>query len=301
MNRLAIYCVIYNRGDYIYKSVSSLLDNSPSNTTIVLVDDKSTDNTIDILNQFAIKDSRVVIIANPINLGFTTSLKNAIEVIENERKHDYIAIHGAGDIAMPGRFESQTFFLDSNEDYSFVGCRHQQIKEDSSNLPSSEKHGVVELSSLLENAPFWTHGTVMYRAVDYFESKGYDSQFKYCQDWALYTKLLLIGKGCVLNIDPYTKVVFRDGATFSPIKRVEQLKYAFLICNQLEPNDLSDSMSSLQFYLTKEILRSNLALIKKKEKLILSDWRSYLSSNNSDNLRYRSILLYLNKLFLKLV
>lgn len=301
MNRIAIFCVVYNREKYIYKSVLSLLDTSPSNATIVLVDDKSTDNTIDILNQFAVKDSRVIIIANTINLGFTASLKNAIEFIENERKHDYIAIHGAGDLAMPGRFESQMLFLDSNKDYSFVGCRHQLAKEDGSYLPSSEKYGVVELSSLLESAPFWTHGTVMYRAIDYFKSTGYDSQFKFCQDWALYTKLLLIGKGFVLNIAPYTKVIFRDGATFSPVKRVEQLKYSFIICNQLEFNDLSYSMFSLQFYLGKEILRSNLALIKKKENLILSDWNCYLSSDNSDFLRFKPILLCVNRLLSKLI
>ncbi|WP_102298273.1 glycosyltransferase family 2 protein [Vibrio cyclitrophicus] len=297
INSIGIYCVIYNRERSIKDSITSLIMNSPSSATIVLVDDCSTDNSLGIMKEFSKHDGRVIVIENKINLGFTKSLINAIDSIESYKHNEYIGIHGAGDITCVDRFNKQVAFLEQNCDYSFVGTSFNVLNEEKIEIGHSKSRGDIIQNDVSKKPPSWTHGTVVYRAEHYFKSGGYDSRFEYCQDWDLYIRLLSIGPGFVIADKLYSKVMFRDGATFSPKKRIKQLKYGFCITEKISPENFNLKNIKLETFLCKEIIRSNISLLKKNEINFLMDWEAYLS--NTRDLKFGLIALFINRIILK--
>lgn len=67
---VSIIIPVYNTGEYLVECLQSCLDQSYSNIEVLAVDDRSTDQrTIEILKEFASKDSRVKVIWSPQNRG----------------------------------------------------------------------------------------------------------------------------------------------------------------------------------------------------------------------------------------
>ena len=56
----------YNNGDWIHKTIESVLDQSYTNWEMYIIDDISTDDSIKVINSY--KDDRITLIENPIKL-----------------------------------------------------------------------------------------------------------------------------------------------------------------------------------------------------------------------------------------
>lgn len=73
-NPLVSICIpTYNGSLYIQKCIESCLVQTEANFEIIICDDCSTDNTIDLVNQFAQKDNRIKVIQNATNLGLVNN------------------------------------------------------------------------------------------------------------------------------------------------------------------------------------------------------------------------------------
>ncbi|OSZ82172.1 hypothetical protein CAP35_02570 [Chitinophagaceae bacterium IBVUCB1] len=66
---VSVLMTAYNRGAYIGSAIESVLANTYTNFELIIVDDCSTDNTLEVANQFAEKDTRIKIYKNDTNLG----------------------------------------------------------------------------------------------------------------------------------------------------------------------------------------------------------------------------------------
>ena len=66
---VSVLMTAYNREKYIGEAIESVLASSYSNFEFIIVDDCSSDNTVDIINAFAQKDKRIQIHVNEKNLG----------------------------------------------------------------------------------------------------------------------------------------------------------------------------------------------------------------------------------------
>ena len=66
---VSVLMTAYNREKYIGEAISSVLVSSYSNFEFIIVDDCSSDNTVNIINAFAQKDKRIQIHVNEKNLG----------------------------------------------------------------------------------------------------------------------------------------------------------------------------------------------------------------------------------------
>ena len=66
---VSVLMTAYNREQYIAEAVESVLNSSYKNYELVIVDDVSVDRTVDIIRQYALKDSRIRYVINEYNLG----------------------------------------------------------------------------------------------------------------------------------------------------------------------------------------------------------------------------------------
>lgn len=97
---ISIIIPIYNRSNLIVSCIESLLNQSYTNLEIIIINDKSTDNTLNELQQYLSND-RIIILSNHENYGCYTTINMAINMASGE----YITIHGSDDISFHNRFD----------------------------------------------------------------------------------------------------------------------------------------------------------------------------------------------------
>lgn len=91
---VSIALCTYNGERFLSKQLDSLLAQSYNNIEVLAVDDCSTDNTWDILLEYADKDERVKPHKNEYNLGHTLNFEKAVGLCKGE----YIALSDQDDI-----------------------------------------------------------------------------------------------------------------------------------------------------------------------------------------------------------
>jgi glycosyltransferase involved in cell wall biosynthesis len=69
MNKVAILVAVYNSSRYLCQCIDSLLSQTLKDIQIIAVDDCSTDGSVDILKNYASKDTRIKVITLPYNTG----------------------------------------------------------------------------------------------------------------------------------------------------------------------------------------------------------------------------------------
>ncbi|MGP5191816.1 glycosyltransferase [Vreelandella alkaliphila] len=99
---VSIIMPAFNAEDVIGHSIESLLNQTWWNIEIIVVDDCSQDKTLDIIRSYALKDPRVKVLSNSINMGPYVSKNRALSLVEGE----YITGHDADDWAHPQRIEN---------------------------------------------------------------------------------------------------------------------------------------------------------------------------------------------------
>jgi succinoglycan biosynthesis protein ExoO len=89
----------YNTEQYIEHSISSALGQTLTNIEVIVVDDASTDNTVEVVQRFT--DSRLKLITNPQNLGAAGARNQALKAATGK----WIAVLDSDDWYAPDRLE----------------------------------------------------------------------------------------------------------------------------------------------------------------------------------------------------
>ncbi len=121
---VSIVIPVHNGEKYIKESIDSCLAQTYSNIEIIVVDDKSTDSTLEILKEYGEK-IKVFPVEKQNGLG------NVINIGIRASKGKYIARMDADDIMYPERIEKQVEYLESNPNCVAVGGQIDIIDADS--------------------------------------------------------------------------------------------------------------------------------------------------------------------------
>lgn len=75
---------IYNASEYLSRSIESILNQSYENLEIILIDDASTDNSKEIIKQYALKDNRIRPIYSEVNQGVSRTRNMGLKSISGD-------------------------------------------------------------------------------------------------------------------------------------------------------------------------------------------------------------------------
>ncbi|OGS70082.1 MAG: hypothetical protein A3G95_01055 [Flavobacteria bacterium RIFCSPLOWO2_12_FULL_31_7] len=117
MKKLTVIMPVYNGEKYLKEAVDSVLNQTFADFDLLILNDNSSDGTASILEEYAQKDARVVVVTKTSNEG-PANLRN--EGIDKANT-PLIALLDADDIALPTRFEKQIHVLEANEDLALCG------------------------------------------------------------------------------------------------------------------------------------------------------------------------------------
>jgi len=114
---ISVVMPVYNAEKYLKEAIESILNQTYKNFEFILINDASTDSSLEIINQFARKDKRIKFINNQENKGIAETRNIGIKL----SKGKYIATHDADDISLKTRFQEQVDFLEKNPKCGVVG------------------------------------------------------------------------------------------------------------------------------------------------------------------------------------
>lgn len=181
---ISVIMPVFNREKIIAESVESILEQTYRNIELIIVDDGSTDSTLNIVKKLSEKDSRIQILKQK-NCGPASARNNAI----HRAKGDYIAIADSDDISLPTRISKQISVMQENEDIVVCGSGFIEIDEFGNQIKAVE----VALDSNAINLDMYVrcpfgHSTCMMRA-DVLKKVGGYHELKFAEDYELWTRL----------------------------------------------------------------------------------------------------------------
>jgi glycosyltransferase involved in cell wall biosynthesis len=185
--KVSVVMSVYNGDRYLQEAIDSILNQTFADFEFIIINDCSTDNTWEILTDYASRDDRVVLLNNDENLGLTKSLNKGLEVARGE----YIARQDADDISLPKRFEKQVSYMDLHSSVAFVSTGVQYINgEGEQTWVYTPPIDPIELSwYLLFRNPI-RHSTALWRRELVSRAVGnYDPTFVYSQDYDLWVRI----------------------------------------------------------------------------------------------------------------
>ena len=98
---ISVAMATYNGAKYIPEQLDPILGQTFQNFELIICDDCSSDGSVEILDRYASKDSRIKIFKNKKNIGFKRNFERAISLCTGE----YIALSDQDDIWMPSHLE----------------------------------------------------------------------------------------------------------------------------------------------------------------------------------------------------
>jgi len=120
MNNSLVSVVVctYNGSRFVSEQIESICKQTYPNLQIIIVDDASTDNTFEIVKQWADKDQRIQLHRNEKNLGFNLNFDKACKLTTG----DYIAIADQDDIWELTKIEKLVAKINESPDTLLVHC-----------------------------------------------------------------------------------------------------------------------------------------------------------------------------------
>lgn len=123
MPRVSVIMPSYNKEKYIARSITSILNQTYRDFELLIIDDASTDGSVEIIRSF--DDERIRFYQNEENVGMAANRNIGIEKAEGE----FIALLDADDISTVDRLEKEVQFLDDNPDIDVVFGAFDEIDE----------------------------------------------------------------------------------------------------------------------------------------------------------------------------
>lgn len=227
---VSVIMSVYNDKKYVSVAIDSILNQSFKDFEFIIINDGSTDKTLEILNDYERKDSRIVLI-NQENKGLTKSLNIGIK----KAKGKYIARMDSDDISHPQRLQKQIEFLENNQEYGLVGTNVEKIDEKGKHIEfNTTKYSNEEIQKTLYTRNCFAHGSVMINKDLVSKDLYYDEEFKYAQDYRLWAKIAKKFKIANLR-EPLYKLRLHENS-ISKEKIELQSIYAGIVAYEFENN-----------------------------------------------------------------
>ncbi|MEA5596977.1 glycosyltransferase family 2 protein [Rivularia sp. UHCC 0363] len=181
---ISIIITVYNRSHYLGTAIESVLNQTHHDFELIIWDDASTDNSLDIAYQYAQKDKRIRVIAAKKNTGFPTAIKTAVEATTG----DYIGWVDSDDMLASSAIEETSLILNNHPQVGLVYTDYELMNSQGKlrglgnrcRIPYSKEGLLVDLMTF--------HFRLIRRSV-YDAVGGVDDSFESGEDYDLCLKL----------------------------------------------------------------------------------------------------------------
>lgn len=277
-NLISVILPVFNGEKFIKEALLSLLTQTYSDYEIILLDDGSVDNTLNIVKEF--KDNRIKLCQYE-HKGLIHQLNKGVTLAEGK----YIARMDADDLSLPERFKYQIDYLKKDDRTGLVGTNFYHINEKGNLL---EKKSMPELHHDIEYMMPITasvlHPTIMtYKSI--LQKYKYDETKLYSEDHALFLTLLSNGIKMYNIQESLFKYRVWSGSSAFKTREIQKKNVYNEGLNYIIEN-YSDPSASFDYYIRRGILEYYRGSMHKSRKYLIEAFRI-------DHGKWKTIIRYL--------
>lgn len=186
--QISVLMSVFNEKErYLKKALDSILRQNFENFEFLIINDESTDKRcLEILDEYAKKDSRIQLFRNETNLGLAKSLNLGLKKAQGK----YIARIDSDDMADTRRLEKQFEFMEKNPNHALCGSWSQLIDETDKIIGKKKfptDYAKIKKNLLFFN--FFTHSSLFFRKDIATNLNGYAEDLKKAQDYDFLLKV----------------------------------------------------------------------------------------------------------------
>ena len=224
---VSVVMSVYNGASHLAATMDSILSQEGVEFEFIVVNDGSTDETGEILDDYARRDSRVRVI-HQRNTGLTRALIRGCAAATGE----FIARQDAGDVSLAGRLALQLDVFRNNSNVVMTSCGTRFVGPGNEFLYEVRQVG-DELHRGLQHVDIdrvhgpSSHTSVMFRRETYEKVGGYRAQFNVAQDLDLWMRLAEVGM-CWATPEVLCEFHLSKNS-ISAVRRYEQIRSAKII------------------------------------------------------------------------
>ena len=211
----------FNSECFISETIESIINQTYTNWELLITDDSSSDNGVDIINSYVKKDSRIKLYQLKNNSGAGVARNKSI----SEANGRYIAFCDSDDRWMAEKLEKQVAFL-TEKNLSFTYCGYEVINEEGAYAGKVIPPLEISYNKMLKNNYVGCLTAI-------YDSKKIGKQFmpeiRKRQDWVLWLNILK--KYGATKGMPQTLAKYRNRNKSVSSNKVLLLKYNWLVYN----------------------------------------------------------------------
>ena len=152
----------YNTARYVQESIDSVLEQDYPSIQLIVIDDGSTDETVDIIRRY---DERVILLTQQ-NQGAAVARNTGLAAAEGE----YIAFLDSDDVWLPGKLSAQVAYLDTHPDIGMVySCWQTWQPDDTGQFPPAEtfvpKHQNQTPIGIIAEGSGWLYNRLLFGSL----------------------------------------------------------------------------------------------------------------------------------------
>ena len=190
---------LYNKAPYIAKAIESVLGQTYRDFEVIVIDDGSTDQSLEVAKTF--ENKSITIISQP-NSGVSTARNNGVKIA----KHPYICFLDADDWWHPTFLEEMKRLITDFPDAGIYGSGYYIVKNGQERIapigvPQGFERGIIDYCEVYAKTlcmPLTSISVVIPKHI-FDEEKGFKSQLKFGEDFDLWIRIALKHKVILVN------------------------------------------------------------------------------------------------------
>lgn len=209
----------YNSENYLEDAIKSVTKQTYSNWELTLIDDGSSDFSLDIARRYEAQDDRISVVSDGENLG----LPKRLNQLSKLSKGYYYARMDADDIMHHNRLKKQIEYLESNPEIDLLGSGLIAI-DNQNNITGIRKGSFLNNVTLqmVIKMTWCVHPTITGK-LEWFKNNPYDESLRRAQDYELWIRT--VDKSNFVRLkNPY--LFYREASTPSLKKYIESTQYS---------------------------------------------------------------------------
>jgi len=115
--KVTVIMAVFNAETYLAQAIESVLNQTYKNFEFIIINDGSTDNSLQVIKKYSATDSRIIL-DDHVNMGKGESFNRVVDMFANG---EYLFHMDADDIMLPNRIERQLNFL-ASQDIEAISC-----------------------------------------------------------------------------------------------------------------------------------------------------------------------------------
>lgn len=190
---------LYNKAPYVAKAIESVLGQTYRDFEVIVIDDGSTDQSLEVAKTF--ENKSITIISQP-NSGVSTARNNGVKIA----KHPYICFLDADDWWHPTFLEEMKRLITDFPDAGIYGSGYYIVKHGQERIapigaPQGFERGIIDYCEVYAKTlcmPLTSISVVIPKHI-FDEEEGFKSQLKFGEDFDLWIRIALKHKVILVN------------------------------------------------------------------------------------------------------